>query len=139
MEWINKVWKAIEHHRFTVVAPVIGAAIWLTAVGCMPLTQSPTDETKEVDARQLDIEYQSWLAKQKIIEAKFEAAGHDLTRQAEANEAFKQTLLTLASGSVADWSGLVQLLVGGGLLGVVGDNIRKNGVIGGLKRNRGPN
>jgi len=133
---LKKVWKAIEHHRFTVVAPVIGAAIWLTAVGCMPLTQSPVDERKQVDAKQLKVEYKGWMAQQKVIEAKFEAAGHDLTRQAEANEAFKQTLLTLASGSVADWSGLVQLLVGGGLVGVLGDNIRKNGVIGGLKKNR---
>jgi len=137
MEKLKSIWKAIEHHRFTVVAPVIGAAVWLAAVGCTPMTLSPTDETKEVNSRQLDIEYQSWLARQKVIEAKFEAAGQDLAEQAEANEAFKQTLLTLASGSVADWSGLVQLLVGGGLLGVLGDNIRKNGVIGGLKRNRG--
>ena len=30
-------------------------------------------------------------------------------------------------------AGLVQLLVGGGLLGVLGDNVRKNGVIGGLR------
>ena len=107
--------------------------VWVFAVGCTPVTQSPIDETKAVNARQLDIEYQSWLAQQKIIEAKFEAAGQDLAEQAEASEAFKQTLLTLASGSVADWSGLVQLLIGGGLLGVLGDNVRKNGVIGGMK------
>ena len=136
METLKKIWKVIEHHRFTVVAPVIGAVVWLGAVGCTPMTPSPIDETREVNARQLSVEYQGWLAQQKVIEAKFEAAGEDLRARAEANEAFKQTLLTLASGSVADWSGLVQLLVGAGLLGVVGDNIRKNRVIGGLKRNR---
>ena len=134
MERINKVWKVIEHHRYTVVCPVIAVLVWVAAVGCTPMTLSPTDETKQLNARQLDIEYQSWLAAQKITEAKFEAAGQDLVEQAESNEVFKETLLTLASGSVADWSGLVQLLVGGGLLGVVGDNIRKNGVIGGLRR-----
>ena len=133
MERIQKIWKVVEHHRYTVVCPVIALLVWVFAVGCTPMTASPMDETKEVNARQLDIEYQSWLAQQKIIEAKFEAAGQDLQERGEANEAFKQTLLTLASGSVADWSGLVQLLVGGGLLGVVGDNIRKNGVIGGLR------
>ena len=128
--------KIVGHNRFTVIAPVIGGLIWLVAVGCTPMTINPLDDTKLVDVSQLGIEFKSWEARQAIVAAKFEAAGEDLTRQAEANEAFKQTLLTLASGSVADWSGLVQLLVGGGLLGVVGDNIRKNGVIGGLKRNK---
>jgi len=136
MEQMKRIWKLIEHHRYTVVCPVIAGLVWATAVGCTPMTQSPVDETKQVNARQLSIEYQGWQAQQKVIEAKFEAAGEDLTEQAEANEVLKQTLLTLASGSVADWSGLMQLLVGGGLLGVLGDNVRKNGVIGGLKRNR---
>ena len=133
MERLKSIWKTVEHHRCTVVCPVIAALLWFAAVGCTPMTLSPVDESKEVNARQLQIEYQSWLASQKIIEAKFEAAGQDLAEQAQANEAFKQTLLTLASGSVADWSGLVQLLIGGGFLGVLGDNIRKNGVIGGMK------
>ena len=138
MDW-KKIWKTIEHHRYTVVCPVIAGVLWAAAVGCTPMTASPIDETKEVNARQLGVEYQEWLTRQKTIESKFEAAGEDLTEQAEANEAFKETLLTLASGSVADWPGLMQLLIGGGLLGVVGDNIRKNGVIGGLKRNRTAN
>ena len=133
---LKRIWKTIEHHRYTVVCPVIAMGLWVAAVGCTPMTVSPVDETKQVNARQLSIEYQGWQAQQKVIEAKFEAAGEDLNEQAEANEAFKQTLQTLASGSVADWSGLVQLLIGGGLLGVLGDNVRKNGVIGGLKRNR---
>jgi hypothetical protein len=133
---LKKLWKVIEHHRYTVAAPVIGGLIWVAAVGCTPMTASPLDEAKQVNASQLSIEFKSWEARQAIVAAKFEAAGEDLTRQAEANEAFKQTLLTLASGSVADWSGLMQLLIGGGLLGVVGDNNRKNGVIGGLKRNK---
>ena len=137
MEQMKRIWKAIEHHRYTVVCPVIAMGLWVAAVGCTPMTASPLDDAKQVDAGQLSIEYQEWLATQKVIEAKFEAAGEDLTEQAEANEVLKQTLLTLASGSVADWSGLVQLLIGGGLLGVLGDNVRKNGVIGGLKRNRG--
>ena len=136
MERMKKLWKTIEHHRYTVVCPVIAMGLWVAAVGCTPMTVSPVDESKEVNARQLGIEYQGWQAQQKVIEAKFEAAGEDLTEQAEANEVLKQTLLTLASGSVADWSGLMQLLIGGGLLGVLGDNVRKNGVIGGLKRNR---
>ncbi len=130
MERLRKIWKVIEHHRYTVVCPVIAMGVWVAAVGCTPMTASPLDDAKRVNASQLSIEFKSWEARQAIVAAKFEAAGEDLTRQAEANEAFKQTLLTLASGSVADWSGLVQLLVGGGLLGVLGDNVRNNAVIG---------
>lgn len=131
---MKKIWDFADHNRFTVICPVVAIIIWLLAVGCTPLTLSPMDEGKLVNASQLGIEYEQWMAEQKVMEKRFEAAGQDLERQAQANEEFKQLLLTLASGSVADWSGLVQLLVGGGLLGVVGDNIRKNGVIGGLKR-----
>ncbi len=124
----------LNYNRFTVVCPLVAAVLWLVAVGCTPVTPSPRDEAKMVDARQLNVEYQRWLAEQKVMEAKFEAAGQDLAKQAQANEKLTQALMSLASGSVADWGGLVQLLVGGGLLGVIGDNIRKNGVIGGLKR-----
>ncbi|HPY76210.1 MAG TPA: hypothetical protein PLQ45_00060 [Anaerohalosphaeraceae bacterium] len=124
----------LDYNRFTVVCPVVGAVLWIAAVGCTPVTQSPIDEARMVNARQLQVEYQVWLAEQKVMEARFEAAGQDLTEQAQANEKITQTLVSLASGSVADWGGLVQLLVGGGLLGAIGDNIRKNGVIGGLKR-----
>ncbi|MBE0534535.1 MAG: hypothetical protein IH624_02620 [Phycisphaerae bacterium] len=134
METLKKVWKWVEHNRFTVVCPVTAAILWLGAAGCTPVTQSPMDAAAMVNARELSVEYQRWLAQQKVMEARFEAAGQDLTEQAEANVRFTEALLSLASGSVASWPGLAQLLVGGGLLGVVGDNIRKNGVIGGLKK-----
>ncbi len=131
---LKQILDFLDHNRFTVVCPVVAAVLWIAAIGCTPITQSPRDETRMVDARQLSVEYQAWLAEQKVMEARFEAAGQDLTAQAQANEKLTQALVSLASGSVADWGGLVQLLVGGGLLGVIGDNIRKNGVIGGLKR-----
>jgi hypothetical protein len=131
---LKQILDFIDHNRFTVVCPIVAAALWITAAGCTPLTQCPMDQTRMVDARQLHVEYQAWLAEQKVMEARFEAAGQDLADQAQANEKITQTLVSMASGSVADWGGLVQLLVGGGLLGVIGDNIRKNGVIGGLKR-----
>ena len=124
----------LDHNRFSVVCPAVAIGLWIAAVGCTPITESPMDETRRVNARQLHVEYQAWQAEQKVMEAKFQAAGQDLTEQAEANEKMTQMLATLASGSVADWGGLAQLLVGGGLLGAIGDNIRKNGVIGGLKR-----
>lgn len=130
----KKILDFVDHNRYTVICPLIAAVIWITAVGCTPVTPSPLDENRLVNASGLSLEYEQWLSDQKIMEKRFAAAGQDLENQAQANEEFKNLLLTLASGSVADWSGLVQLLVGGGLLGVIGDNIRKNGVIGGLKR-----
>ena len=66
---------------------------------------------------------------------RFEAAGEDLKRQEEAQSEFVQLVTTLATGGVADLPGLIQLLAGGGLLGAIGDNIRKRGLIAGLKRN----
>jgi len=134
METLKRIWNAIEHNRFTIVCPLAAVIVWLTAVGCTPLTFSPIDQTKLVNARELNTEYEVWLAQNKVMETKFTAAGKDLEEQAVQQEQFKQFLLTLASGSVADWPGLAQLLVGGGLLGALSDNIRKNGVIGGLKR-----
>ena len=68
--------------------------------------------------------------------AKFEAAGLDLGQQAASNEKIKEIILGLASGGIPDMPGLVKLLVGGGGIGLVIDNIRKGGVIGGLKRNK---
>ena len=132
--FLNKLWNWLEHNRFTVICPTIAIVIWVTAIGCTPETQSPIEPDRMVNARQLAIDYEQWQAEQKVIEAKFEAAGKDIAEQIEANEKFSQFLLTLASGSVADWGGLVQLILAGGFLGVAGDNIRKNGVIGGLKR-----
>ena len=131
---LQKIWDFVNHNRFTVICPIIALLLWIAAVGCTPVMPSPIDETKLVNATQLSLDYEQWLADQKVMEKRFEAAGQDLAAQAEANEKLTQALVSLASGSVADWGGLVQLLVGGGLLGVIGDNIRKNGVIGGLKR-----
>ena len=132
--FLNKIWNWLEHNRFTVICPAVGIVIWVTDIGCTPETKSPIEPDRMVDARELAVDYQIWQAEQKIIEAKFEAAGEHIAEQIEVNEKFSQFLLTLASGSVADWGGLLQLILAGGFLGIVGDNIRKNGVIGGLKR-----
>lgn len=132
IDW-KKVWSWIEKNRFTVFCPVIGAVIWLLAVGCTPVTTSPFNPSQEVTAAQLESEYAVWQEENKIVMIKFETAGKDLQQQYENQQKFLELVMTLASGSVADWPGLVQLLAGSGILGLVGDNIRKNGVIGGLK------
>ena len=126
---LTKIWKWIDHNRWTVIMPVVATVLWVIAVGCTPEVQSPTQPGRMVNAAELQIEYDYMIAQ-------FDEAASDLDRQAEAQAEFKQLILALASGSVAGWPGLLQMLFGGTLLGVAGDNIRKNGVIGGLKRNK---
>lgn len=132
---MQKVWKWIEYNRFFVILPVIAVMIWAYALGCTPLTQSPLDPGRQVNAMQLDLDFKAWQSQQEIMAAKFEAAGQDLEQQAVANEKIKETILGLASGGVPDMPGLLKLLIAGGGLGAITDNIRKRGLISGLKKN----
>ncbi len=135
---MQKIWKWLNHNRFVVIGPIVGIMLWTYALGCTAFTQSPLDISRMVNASQLDIAFKTWQAQQEIMAAKFEAAGKDLVRQEEQNAELKETILGLASGGIPDMSGLLKLVVGGGLLGAIGDNVRKGGVIGGLKRNKEP-
>jgi len=135
---IQKFWKWLNHNRFVVIGPVVGLMLWTYAIGCTALTTSPLDIGRMVNKSQLDIDFKTWQAQQEIMAAKFEAAGQDLVRQQERNAKLKETILGLASGGIPDMPGLLKLVVGGGLLGAIGDNVRKGGVIGGLKRNKEP-
>jgi hypothetical protein len=132
---ISKVWSWIEKNRFTVLIPLIGWVVWIVAVGCTPTTQSPFDPDKNVTAMELQQDYLIWQKENEIVMTKFENAGQDLQRQADEQAKFFEVITTLASGNVADLPGLIQLLLGSGVVGLFADNIRKNGVIGGLKRN----
>lgn len=133
---MQKVWKWLNHNRFVVIFPVVGLMLWAYALSCTPETASPLDPGRMVNVSQLDIDFKTWQAQQEIMAAKFEAAGKDLAQQAEQNAKLKETILGLASGGVPDVPGLLKLLIGGGGLGAILDNIRKGGVIGGLKRNK---
>lgn len=135
-EKMEKIWKWINHNRFVIILPVIAILIWAYAVSCTPLTGSPLDPARLVNVQQLDLDFKTWQMQQEVMAAKFEAAGQDLEQQAANNEKIKETILGLASGGIPDVSGLVKLLVGGGGLGAIVDNVRKGGVIGGLKRNK---
>ncbi len=125
---MGKIWEWVEHNRMTVIVPAVALMLWFAAIGCTPETRSPVSG-QMVNASELQLDFNT-------VMASFELAKVDLEHQAEMQGKFKDALLALASGSVADWPGLLQLLVGGGLLGFMGDNLRKNGVIGGLKRNK---
>ncbi|KKN29779.1 hypothetical protein LCGC14_0840770 [marine sediment metagenome] len=133
---MQKIWKWLNHNRHVVIFPVVGLMLWAYALGCTPLTMSPLDPGRMVNVTQLDLDFKTWQSQQEIMAARFEAAGLDLEQQKENNEKLKTTLLGLATGGVPDVPGLLKLLIGGGGLGAIVDNIRKGGVIGGLKRKR---
>jgi len=132
---MQKIWKWINHNRFVLIGPIIGIMLWSYAVSCTPLTSSPLDQGRLVNVQQLDLDFKTWQSQQEIMAARFEAAGQDLEQQQTSNEKIKETLLGLASGGIPDVPGLLKLLIGGGGIGAIIDNIRKGGVIGGLKRN----
>lgn len=132
----STVWSWIEKNRFTVMIPLVAIILWLIAAGCTPETQSPFDPDKQVTAVELEQDYLVWQKENEITMMKFEAAGKDIERQIENQNKIIEFITTLSSGAVADWPGFVQLFLGGGIMGLLSDNIRKNGVIGGLKRNK---
>jgi len=129
---LEKIWSFIEKHRFTVIAPLICLGLWLVAHGCMPLTIGPLSQ-KQVSAVELEQEFAVWQKQQEIVMQQFDFARADIERQKEQWSKFQGLLLTLASGTVADWPGLVQLLLSGGFLGMGLDVIRKNAVLAGVK------
>jgi len=132
---MNAVWKWIDHNRFIVIGPIVAVLVWFYAVGCTPMVRSPLDPVKMVDERDLALDLRTWQARNEIMIARFEAAGEELAEQKANNKKIEETILKLASGSVADLPGLIKLLITGGGLGAIGDNIRKRGLIAGLKRN----
>lgn len=136
MDFLKKTWKWIDHNRFTVIFPVLAVVIWIAGVSCMPQTASPLNPAKLVNERQLELEYKTWQSQQEIMIARFEAAGENLKEQKEQQAKLQEFVISLASGDIADLPGLVALLISGGGLGAILDNIRKRGLISGLKRNK---
>jgi hypothetical protein len=132
---LKKIYDFIDYNRFLVITPIVALIFWFIAVGCTPTAISPINPTKEVNAAELETEFAVWQKEQEITMVRFNAARADIEKQQQAWNEFQQLLVKLSSGSVADLPGLVQLLAGGTLLGAVSDNLRKRGVIAGLKRN----
>lgn len=132
---MNKIWKWIDHNRFSVIGPIVALVIWATAISCTPEVRSPLDPARLVGEGELQLDLKIWQSQNEIMIARFEMAGEDLQQQKEDLKKLDDMIMTLASGSVADLPGLITLLVGGGGLGAIVDNIRKRGLISGLKRN----
>ena len=134
--WLKKLWTWLDYNRFFAIAMIAAAATWFTAVGCTPTTDSPLDPARQVNEKQLALDLKSWQAENEIMLARFEASGQDLQEQKETNKKIEDFILTVASGGIADLPGLATLLISGGALGAITDNIRKRGVIAGLKKNK---
>lgn len=129
----TKIWKIIEHNRFTAALLAVAVVLWLCGIGCTPETVSPLTG-KYVTAQELAIDEAQFMSNYALDIMKFDWAKEDLVIQAEQNEQFEQLLLTVASGGVTSWGSLLNLLITGGFIGSALDNVRKNGVIGGLKK-----
>ncbi len=132
---MDKVKKWINWNRFFVALPAIGLVIWLIAAGCTPETVSPIDPARLVSAGQLEIDFLTWKNETELIAARFEYARADLQAQTEQLADLQATMITLASGGIADLPGLLQLLTASAGIGAIVDNIRKRGLIAGLKKN----
>jgi len=134
---MSKLWDLVEKNRWTVIAPLAGAVLWVfTGIACTPTTESPVHPGVQVTAERLELDYHQWLADCNTTAKRFDFAARDIERQVQQWGQAESALMQLASGSVANWGGLLQLLMGSGIIGLFADNIRKNGVIGGLKRNK---
>jgi len=132
---MDKVFKWIDHNRFLVVLPIVGLVIWTIAAGCTPATVSPIDPARQVTAAELELDFLKWKSETEFIAARFDFARADLQEQTEQLADLQAKMITLASGGVADLPGLFKLLMSGAGIGAITDNIRKRGLISGLKRN----
>jgi hypothetical protein len=132
---VKKLYDWIEHNRWTVIAPIVGLALWFAAGSCSPTTTSPIQPGQQITSQDLERDFRLWQKEQEAMVVKFDFAREDLARQREALNQLEQGIVKVASGDVRDLPGMVSLILGGGFIGTLLDNIRKNGVIGGLKRN----
>ncbi len=132
---MKKVWKWINYNRYVTIGPIVAIVIWITACGMTATTESPTRPGRFVNALELQTEFELWQLDQEKMALLFKAAGENIEQQQKAWSELESLMITLASGGVADLPGLLKLLAGGTLIGAIGDNIRKRGLISGLKKN----
>lgn len=136
MQVLTKVWDWIEKNRFLVICTLLAIILWIAAASCTPETASVTQPGRFVNADELQIEFAAWQKDVNMMQMKFEYAGKDLQKQQEQFDKLNKFVIDVASGNVADFKTGLLMLLGGGGLGAIVDNIRKRGVISGLKRNK---
>ena len=137
MNTLAKIWSGIEKNRWTTVLPVIGIILWVVVgFSCTPTTESPIGSGVKVNAAELERDYETWKISIEQTAKKFEFAAADIKRQQEQGTKITNILMKVASGGVTNSTGLLNIVLGSGLLGIGADNVRKNGVIAGLKRGK---
>ena len=124
-EKLKTIAKTTNGLTATIIAVVLALIIGVIGFACTPATKSQLDPARKVDARELNIEYQIWLAEQQVQQRRFELAAEELDAQAEQLTALGDIVQTLASGGVPNVPGLIQLVLGAGVLGLVTDNVRR--------------
>lgn len=132
---IKSIYKWIEHNRFIVIAPIACFIIWFVAIGCTALTADPLGGTRNLNTSELQVTFEVWQKEQEIIGMRFEHAAKDLQAQEDQWSKIQILIMKLASGTIATWPGMLQLVMAGGFVGAISDNVRKRGLIAGLKRN----
>jgi len=97
--------------------------LWGYAAGCTPQVQSIlhpeslNGTPRWVTSPELKLEYDTFLLR-------YEYAVGDLEMQAERASKITQAITTLATGGVAYLPGLLQVLLGAGVLSLVADDVR---------------
>ena len=137
MNLLTRIWSVIEKNRWTTIIPVVGLILWIVlSVSCVIKTASPTRDGALVSAAELELDYHIWIADCNATAEKFEFAATDIERQQAEWNKITSVLMQVASGGVTNYSGLLNIVLASGMLGVGADNVRKNGVISGLKRGK---
>jgi len=122
----------ISYNRGLVAGLILGLIMAVILISCVAETASPLDPQKIVDANGLALEFSIWQAQNTITAKKFEFAMDDIKQQTENQAQIEKAIITVAQNPTNAW----QLFADGTLLGVLFDNIRKRGLIAGLKRNK---
>lgn len=137
MNVLTKIWSGIEKNRWTAIVPTIGIILWIIlTVSCTITTTSPTMSGVKVNTAELQLAYENWVLECEQTAKRFEYAVKDIEKQQEQWSKITKMLITVASGGVTNYTGLLNVVFASGLLGVGADNVRKNGVIAGLKRGK---
>jgi len=133
----KQIWSIVEKNRWTVIMPILGILLWIYAgVSCTPQTESPIRQGVMVNAIELQQDFETWKSNCELTGKRFNWATDDIKTQEERWTKIEAALMTVSTGGVTSWTGLLSLFMGSGIVGLFADNIRKNGVIGGLKRNK---
>ena len=130
-----KIWTFIDHNRFFVIAFIMSIILLVCQYSCVPQTQSILVSGRMIDDRQLALELKEWQVKNELMIAKFGSAAEDLVLQKQQLDKLSKFIIRIGSGDIPTIPDILKYLVAGGGIGAIVDNVRKRGLIAGLKRN----